>query len=168
MTDFEKDCQRQVDAIAEELQKRYDGNDDEIEELENQLEELEDAEPEMPDEDDFASEAEYDKAYEEYEKAYDEWEEKQSDIEEKLDKAKEEGDLRSYFDDYLDVDYIVNSSKEYQSARIWVTVGGPGIYIDTEKGSVELTWGGTKASAYFSYNVRDAIDDIFSDIYSFS
>lgn len=168
MTDFEKDCQRQVDAIAEELQKRYGGNDDEIEELENQLEELEDAEPEMPDEDDFVSEAEYDKAYDEYEKAHDEWEEKQSDLEEKLDEAKEEGDLRSYFDDYLDVDYMVNSSKEYQSCRVWVTIGGPGICIDTSDAMVHLYWGSTTAEAPISYNVRDEIDGIFEEIYNYS
>lgn len=165
--DFEKSCERQVKSIAEELERRYNGNDDEIKELEDQLEELEDNEPEEPDEDDFASEEEYDKAYDEYEKAYDEWEEKQSDLEEKLDEAKEEGDLRSYFDDYLDVDYIVNSSKEYQSARIWITLGGPGICVDTEKGCVHLTWGGTTADAYLSLNVRDEIDSIFEEIYNY-
>lgn len=163
---FEKDCERKVKSIAEELERRYNGNDDEIKELEDQLEELENNEPEVPDEDDFASEKEYDAAYESYEKAFEEWKEECDELQEKIDEAKEEGDLRSYFDDYLDVDYIVNSSKEYQSARIWITLGGPGICVDTERGCVHLTWGGTKTDAYISYDVRDAIDEIFSEIYN--
>lgn len=88
-----------------------------------------------------------------------------------VDSEENEGekmDLREYFYDYLDVDYIVNSSKEYQSARIWVTIGGPGVYIDTETASVKLTWGSNKAEAYLPYDVRDEIDDIFSEYYSIS
>lgn len=171
MTDterFEKECQDSVDRIAKELLRRYEGNDDEVEELENQLSELEDNEPEDPDPDNFEDDDAYDKAFEDYEKAVEEWEKEKESLEEKIDKLKEEGDLRDYFDDYLDVDYIVNSAKEYESARIWVTVGGPGIWIDTEKSTVEISWGSTRKTAYLSYNVRDEIDDIFRDIYEIS
>ena len=171
MTDterFENECQESVDRIAEELLRRYNGNDDEIKELEEQLYELEDNEPIAPDEDDFDDASDFDQAYEDYEKEYEEWEKKQEELTEKIDELRDEGDLRSYFDDYLDVDYIINSSKEYQSARIWVTVGGPGIWIDTEKSTVEISWGSTRKTAYLSYNVRDEIDEIFEEIYSIS
>ena len=168
MQDFEKDCQRQVDNIAAELQRRYEGNADEIEELETQLEELEDNEPEEPDQEEDETDEAYDKKYAEYEKEFKNWEDEVDSLNEKIDELKDEGDLRSYFDDYLDVDYIVNSNKEYQSARIWVTIGGPGIYIDTEKATVELRWGGTSTSAPISYNVRDEIDSIFEEYYDIS
>lgn len=171
MTDnerFEQECQESVDRIAEELLRRYNGNDDEIEKIQNQIDELEENEPEDPDPADYENDEDYDKAFEDYEKEYEEWEKKKEELEEKKEELEEEGDLRSYFDDYLDVDYIVNSSKEYQSARIWVTVGGPGIWIDTDSSTVEISWGSTRKTAYLSYNVRDAIDDIFREIYEIS
>jgi len=73
--------------------------------------------------------------------------------------------IRKYFDDPLDIDYICNSRKEYTSARVWITIGGPGIYVDTESAEVKLTWGTTKASAPISYNVRDMIDEIFKEYF---
>ena len=47
-----------------------------------------------------------------------------------------EGDLEvatigDYFDDFLDVDYIVGSDKKYKACRVLVAYGGPNIYIDT-------------------------------------
>lgn len=84
------------------------------------------------------------------------------------DYDEEQMTLREYFDDYLDVDYIVNSSKEYQSCRVWVTLGGPGICIDTSDAMVRLYWGSTTAEAPISYNVRDEIDGIFEEIYNYS
>ena len=166
--DFEKQCQDMVDNIAKELQKRYDGYDDEIEELKERIEAKENEEPEEPDQEDGESDEAYDARYAEYEKAYDEYQRELDELQEKLNEFENEGDLNSYFDDYLDVDYIVNCNKEYQAARIWVTVGGPGIYIDTEDAAVKLTWGSTKAEAYLGYNLRDAIDDIFREIYEIS
>lgn len=165
---FEMTCQNMVDNIAKELQKYYDGFDDEISELEDKIETLEDNMPKEPDQKEDESDEEYDVRYAEWEKAYDEAQQEIDELQEKLDEFKNEGDLNSYFDDYLDVDYIVNCNKEYQAARIWVTVGGPGIYIDTEDAAVKLTWGSTKAEAYLGYNLRDAIDDIFREIYEIS
>lgn len=168
MTDnerFEKECQDSVDRIAEELLRRYKGIDDEIEEIQYQIDELEENEPEDPDPADYENDEDYAKAFEDYEKEYEEWEKEKEELEEKKGELEEEGDLRSYFDDYLDVNYIVNSSKEYESARIYVTLGGPAIWIDTDKSTVEISWGSTRKTAYLSYNVRDEIDEIFREIY---
>ena len=165
---FEKECQDSVDRIADELLRRYNGNDDEIEKLEEQMSELEDNEPQEPEWEHDLTDEEYDDRYRRYEDDYEKWDKEVEELQEKIDELKEEGDLNSYFDDYLDVDYIVNSSKEYQSARIWVTLGGPGIWIDTEKSTVELSWGSTRKSANLSYSVRDAIDEIFEEIYNIS
>ena len=110
--DFERDCVKSVQGIAEQLQKIYEG---EIE----------------------------------------------SDIEEG-----EKMTLNEYFDDFLDVEYIVNCHKEYKSAKVWITLGGPGICIDTDDAMVKLYWGSTRAEAPFDYNVRDVIDDIFEEIYN--
>lgn len=88
---------------------------------------------------------------------------------ESLYNGNEEGkNLQSYFDDYLDVDYVVNSRKEYRSASICIATGGPGIYIDTKDAMVKLYWGCTRSEAPFSYNVRNKIDSIFEEIYNYT
>ena len=76
--------------------------------------------------------------------------------------------LREYFDDYLDVDYYVNSNKEYNSVVIWITLGGPNICVNTKDAEVQLFWGGTKETAPITYSVRDEIDEIFQEIYDYS
>lgn len=166
--DFQQECQDYVDGIKRNLERAWEGNEDEINELQEGLDALYDEEPEEPDEDDFESTEEYDKAYENYEKAHEAWDKETDELQDKIDDLKNEGDLRSYFDDVLDIDYIVNSSKEYQSVRAWVTIGGPGVWIDTETATIELRWGSNSASAPISYNLRDEIDDIFREIYEIS
>lgn len=166
MSDFERECQEQVDRIAQHLLDLYNGNDDELDELNEQMEALEDEEPIEPDQEEDETDEDYDKRYEEYEKEHEAWDEKVSELQDKIDACEEEDhSIRDYLEDFLDVDYIVNSSKEYQSCRVWVTVGGPGICIDTEDAEVKLYWGGTHTTAPISYNVRDEIDDMFREYY---
>ena len=74
--------------------------------------------------------------------------------------------FNDYFDDYLDVNFLVNRNKEYKSASICITLGGPNVYIDTDDSYVKGYWGGTVIWIPFSYYVRDEIDAIFEDIYS--
>lgn len=73
--------------------------------------------------------------------------------------------LREYFDDCLDVNYLVSRDKEYKSAIVCITWGGPNIYVDTEDSYVKLYWGCTQAKAPLSYQVRDEIDSIFEEWY---
>lgn len=54
-----------------------------------------------------------------------------------------------YLGDVLDIEYIVNSKREYLGARILVAFGGPNIWVDTKRGIVEGYWWGDKASASF-------------------
>lgn len=52
----------------------------------------------------------------------------------------EQCSLWDYFQDYLDINWILNSSRKYKACRILVAFGGPNIYIDTLSGYVELYW----------------------------
>lgn len=168
MMDFEKECQDYVDNVAAELERLYSGCNDEIKELENELEELEDNMPEEPEQEDDESDEDFNERYEKYQKAYEEWENEVDDINEKIDDLNENGTLSSYFDDYLDVNYVVDSKREYRSAIICIGWGGPNVYIDTEDAYVKLYWGNTQTKAPISYKVRDAIDSIFEEIYSWA
>lgn len=64
-----------------------------------------------------------------------------------------------YFENALDIDYIVNSCKEYKACRIMVAYGGPNIYINTWERKVELYWWTESGSFYLSTEVCDAIDE---------
>ena len=74
--------------------------------------------------------------------------------------------------DYFDGDSIYNlewrldSNKEYKSVSIMVACGGPNIYIDTGSCQVELYWWGDNAEYPISYETRDAIDEFFSELFN--
>lgn len=67
--------------------------------------------------------------------------------------------LYDYFVDFLDIDFIVNSRKEYHACRIYVAYGGPSIYIDTEKRAVCLYWWTDSAKDYLRSDTLDAVND---------
>lgn len=161
--DFQKECDERVKRIAEHLTELYEGVD--TSELEDKLEELEDNEPLEPEQEEGESDEEFDARYDAWEKEWEEWEKERDSVQEEIDGI-EEKTLNDYFDDYLDLSYIVNESKEYESVRVWVTIGGPSIYVDTDKGAVILNWGGTHSEYYLSRKVSDAIDDIFEERYN--
>jgi hypothetical protein len=70
-----------------------------------------------------------------------------------------------YLSDALDIEYIVNSSREVLGARILVSFGGPNIWINTRTKQVEGYWWGN--SCIMSYNndafhLDDAIETLWS------
>lgn len=45
-----------------------------------------------------------------------------------------------YLSDVLDIEYVVNSRREYKSARILVGFGGPNVWINTGTGHLAVSW----------------------------
>jgi hypothetical protein len=82
------------------------------------------------------------------------------------DENGEEITLWDYFSDVLDFDFTVNRFKEYISARIWIGLGGPNVWIDTDDSCVRLAWGSDREEYPLSYDVRDEIDSIFEEYYN--
>lgn len=74
--------------------------------------------------------------------------------------------IYDYFDDFLDIDYIVNYQKEYKACRVMVACGGPNIYIDTDSGAVELYWCSDRASFPLSRDTMRAVDEWAEDYYN--
>ena len=60
-----------------------------------------------------------------------------------------------YVSDALDVDWILDHRREFKGARLLVAFGGPNIWIDTAKQTVEGHWGGDSFTASYS---RDEMD----------
>ena len=71
--------------------------------------------------------------------------------------------LYEYFDDYLDVEYTIDSQGNYIGACIWIGLGGPSIWIDTRDRAVKLAWGSERAEWGIYSDTAEAIDEIFEE-----
>lgn len=71
----------------------------------------------------------------------------------------EQLDVYNYMEDALDIEYIIASTREFQSARVYVTLGGPSCWIDTERRTVELRWGGESACYGLLSDTVDAVEE---------
>ena len=74
--------------------------------------------------------------------------------------------IGDYFDDFYDVDYVVDSDKKYKACRVLVAFGGPNIYIDTWDGQVQLEWWGEHAEAHIPNDLCEQIDEFFEMLYN--
>lgn len=77
-------------------------------------------------------------------------------------------DLYSYFSDVLDCEFTVNMSGEYVGAKIYVTLGGPNVWIDTREGYVKGAWGCDREESWIPSEIVEEIDDIFREWYESS
>ena len=73
--------------------------------------------------------------------------------------------LYDYLFDVLDYEFTIDSRKEYVSAKIWVTLGGPNVWIDTAERAVKLAWAADREEYPLDWDVCDEIDDIMREIY---
>ena len=73
--------------------------------------------------------------------------------------------LYEYFNDVLDVEYTVTFNKEYKGVRLMIACGGPNIYVDTRRGTVDLYWWTEEAHIDLDKEVIEAIDDIYSEYF---
>ena len=74
-------------------------------------------------------------------------------------------DLYDYLADVLDYEFTVNSRREYRSAKIWVTLGGPNVWIDTAGKAVKLAWGSDREEYPLNWDICGGIDEIMQKIY---
>lgn len=82
------------------------------------------------------------------------------------DEDHDEYTLWDYFEDALDIEYIIHRDKSYKGVRIMITCGGPNIYVSTMTNKVELYWWSDKASYPISKKVADEIDAYFEELYN--
>ena len=87
------------------------------------------------------------------------------DGEEVFERDIEPASLFDYFSDYLDIDYVIDSQKQFKAVRVMIAFGGPNIFIDTYYGEVQLYWWTEHATAKLSSDICDEIDEIFQEFY---
>lgn len=73
--------------------------------------------------------------------------------------------LLDYLEDVLDVRYTVDREFDYRSCALLVTFGGPNVWVDTARKSVDLYWRGDEASYPLSTYACDALDDCMRERY---
>ena len=75
--------------------------------------------------------------------------------------------LYDYMNDILDYEYTVDSKKEYKSVKIWVTLGGPNVWIDTSDSYIRLAWGSEREEYPLDYDICNEIDAIFEEYFNY-
>lgn len=78
----------------------------------------------------------------------------------------EQATMYDYFDDPLDFEYTIASNGEYLGVRVYVTLGGPNVWIDTRRGEIGGAWGTDRADRWLPREICDEIDEIFSEYYN--
>jgi len=77
-------------------------------------------------------------------------------------------DAFKYLEDVLDINWILNSDRTLRGARLLVAFGGPNIWIDTVKGTVEGAWWGDSftdtynTNSEFARDLDEALDTLYS------
>lgn len=72
--------------------------------------------------------------------------------------------LGDYLVDALDVDYRISSSGECIGARVWVQLGGPTVWVDTEEALVKGAWGTDKAAMPIPYDAAQEVQEYAWDL----
>lgn len=77
----------------------------------------------------------------------------------------EEMSLYDWINDALDFEYTIDSQRQYKAAKIWVTLGGPNVWVDTAERAVKLAWGTDRAEYLLDWDTCDELDNIMAEIW---
>ena len=71
--------------------------------------------------------------------------------------------LYDYVADALDFSVVVSSQKVIQFVRLYITLGGPTCYVDTELHAVVCAWGGDREEYLLDWDVCDELENIIAE-----
>ena len=75
----------------------------------------------------------------------------------------EEVSLYDYVTDALDYEVILTSQKTVKAVRLYVTLGGPTCWIDTEEHAVICHWGTEQAEYAIDCDLCDELEEIVAE-----
>lgn len=75
----------------------------------------------------------------------------------------DEMDLHDWMAEALDIEYTITSQGDYKACRIWVTLGGPSAWVDTDEKTVKVAWGTDRASYLLNWDTCDELDSIAAE-----
>ena len=77
--------------------------------------------------------------------------------------ANEGVSMYDYFVNTLDYEVILTSQKTVKSVRLYVTLGGPTCWIDTEEHAVICHWGTETAEYPIDWDLCDELEEIVAE-----
>lgn len=77
----------------------------------------------------------------------------------------EQQSLLDYFNDVLDINYILNSNRELIGVRLLLTWGGPTIWLDTLHNELTLSWWNEFERLDLDNDICNSILEVFNEIY---
>lgn len=84
-----------------------------------------------------------------------------------LKDAYNNGNMIDYVgDNVLDVEYIINSSRELIGVKLYITLGGPTIWIDTENCTLNISWACESDTIGIYSDICDEITEIFGEYFN--
>lgn len=82
----------------------------------------------------------------------------------------ESGEEKSIYDylaeNVLDSEYTIDSNYNYKSCRLYITLGGPTVWIDTREQEIKISWGTEKDAIWLPSEICEEIDSIQEEFYS--
>ena len=75
----------------------------------------------------------------------------------------EEVSLYDYFADALDYEVILTSQKTVKGVRLYVTLGGPTCWVDTEDHAVICHWGASQEEYPVDRDLCDELEEIVAE-----
>ena len=75
----------------------------------------------------------------------------------------EEVSLYDYVADALDYEVVLTSQKTVKAVRLYVTLGGPTCWIDTEEHAVICHWGTDQAGYPIDRDLCDELEEIIAE-----
>ena len=75
----------------------------------------------------------------------------------------EEVSLYDYVADALDFEVVLTSQKTVKAVRLYVTLGGPTCWIDTEEHAVICHWGTDQAECSIDWDLCDELEEIIAE-----
>lgn len=82
------------------------------------------------------------------------------------EKENDDGEKMSLYDyaaDALDFEVILTSTKTVKSVRLYVALGGPTCYVDTELHAVVCAWGGEQEEYPLDWDVCNELESIIAE-----
>ena len=85
------------------------------------------------------------------------------EIESYYNEGGEEISMYDYVADALDYEVILTSQKTVKAVRLYVTLGGPTCWIDTEEHAVICHWGVDRAEYAISWDLCNELEEIVAE-----
>lgn len=71
--------------------------------------------------------------------------------------------ISDWLDDQLEVEVTTQLNKNYIGSNVYITLGGPTVWLDTRYSRLEARWGGDQASINIDYSLVDELDQLIEE-----